>query len=258
MRRVICLSLLLLSNAPNAADRLPLAAYNYPMLMSESTITGKGHGFVIDIVIAAASAAQFNAAIDYFPTKRALLQGRTAAYAGSIGAVEQFSAAELREIDVVEITPMPLSLFYLHSNNKLPKEYRNLEELRAFQLSAVLGSAALPMFKQAGVPHETSDEIDNCFGKLQRQRVDICAAVDIAAWDAINRLFPLDAAAFARYERPLLTYRLSLNFNHHYRDVSTLLRRFSLGLATIKQNGVYADIVKRYYGNNAPGELTPK
>ncbi len=255
--RLITLSLvfvaLTVAIAPASAT-LHLAAYNYPMLMSETVIDYKGNGLVIDIVKAAAEADGLPLKIDFYPTKRALVEAKKSPYAGAIGAIEQYSDSEREQLQPVLLALIHLKLFYLNSNTALPQQYTDLNEFKFWRLSAVLGSAALPLFKAAGLNYETSDAVDNCFGKLLRQRVDLCAAVEIAAWDSIARLNNGDTTAVGAYKKPLLTYQLTVNFNKARVD-ATLIQRLQKGIDTIKRNGRYQQILQRYFGKNIPEEL---
>ena len=251
------LSIWLVTGSVCFAESVPLAAYNYPMLMAQQPLPGKGNGFVIDLVRAAFAAGGREVDLHYFPTRRALHMGVTPEFAGVVGAVEQFSADELTERTPVVISFIELKLFHRRDNRKLPAQFLQLSDLQGLQLSAVLGSAALPLFEAAKLQYETSPEVDNCISKLALQRIDVCASVEVAAWEALRRLHPNEMAHVVAYAQPLLTYQLAVLLNRRYHGVAEIQAQLSRGLQTIQRNGQYRAIAARYYGDKVPAKLMP-
>lgn len=251
------LGTLVMAASLSRAESVPLAAYNYPMLMAEQSIPGRGNGYVVDIIRAAFAAAGREVDIHYFPTRRAMSMGVAPEFAGLIGAVEQFTADEMTERLPVVIGHIELKLFFRRDNARLPAQFQHLSDFQGLRLSAVLGSAALPMFEAAGLQYDTSPVVDNCISKLALQRIDLCAAVEVAAREAVERLYPAESEQIASYSRALLRYQLAVLFNRRYRDVHDIAPALQRGLSTIQRNGQYLAIAKRYYGKAVPENVFP-
>lgn len=83
--------------------------------------------------------------------------------------------------------------------------------------------------------------------KLWEYRADLFAEAEAVGWTLINRIFPSSTFMFGSTPTPWNVNPQSLMVSRRYPDARIIMERFNEGVRIIRGNGVYDEIVARYF-----------
>jgi len=125
---------------------------------------------------------------------------------------------------------------------------KSIEDLKKYKIGAVINDIGEQLLKEAGIPKNNISSISGKnpvvvnFTKMGRGRIDMFAYEEnVAMYGA--KSFQIDISEF----EPVFTLKkgqLYYAFNKHVDD--KVIQKFQQALDTIKKNGVYDKIVKKY------------
>ena len=128
--------------------------------------------------------------------------------------------------------------------------YNALEDLRSYKIGALLGSWYVTTFSNAGLQVEYVSTNDQNVQKLALGRIDLMIEEENTVWSVIRKLYPNDVNQFATLDKPLdqpgVVNDLSLMVSRTYPNSAELLQQFNTGLAAIRANGTYDQILAKY------------
>lgn len=123
-----------------------------------------------------------------------------------------------------------------------------LPDLKQYKFGVIAGSFAEPQLKQLGIGYNTVTTVDQLVQMLELGRFDIYIDDEATIFDAVNRLFPADAAKFRALATPFGARTPNgVMVSRSYPNSAGILQRFNEGLAKIKKTGEYDKILAKYY-----------
>ncbi len=203
-----------------------------------------GYGLVPEIVTSCFVEMGIEPDYQFFPWKRCeyeITKGRVWAafpYAMNKKRVKQFIFSD----------PVILSrtIFFFYQNEKLKQfSWNKLEDLKPYRIGGVRGYFYENRFKDAGLKTDYAPNEKLSLRKLRAGRVDIVPLNEHVGWNLINRLFPNSVANFGTLEKELTTNTLHLMISKTYPDSQELTDKFNIALKTIKDKGIYSQILKK-------------
>jgi polar amino acid transport system substrate-binding protein len=233
------------SPAP-AANEVILTTGDWPPYVIEQ---GSDPGPMAEVVVAAFKEAGITAKIVFYPWKRAEDEVRQdkafAAFPYSISPERQ------KEFDFSDSLYSVKAKFFYHKKyhpDGIP--FDKLEDLRDFTIGGMLGSWYEPDFKNAGLRVEYVAGMDQNVEKLALGRIDLAIEEENSVWGLIRKQYPNDVDQFATLDKPLeqpgVVNDLSLMVSRGYPNSAELLAKFNAGLAAIRANGTYLQILEKY------------
>lgn len=233
------------SPAP-AANEVILTTGDWPPYVFE---TGPDKGPMADIVIAAFNEVGITAKIVFYPWKRTedeVRQGNAFAafpYALSPERQEEFDFSD-------SMYTVKAKFFYNKKYHPNGMPFENLVDLKNYKIGGLLGSWYETAFKDAGLQVEYVSSTDQNIEKLARGRIDLMIEEENSVWQLIRELYPNEVEQFAAFEKPLeqpgVINDLSLMVSRGYPNSAKLLEQFNVGLAAIRANGTYTQILEKY------------
>ena len=145
----------------------------------------------------------------------------------------------------------PVLFFYpkfFYNTEKFPYgfEWDTLVDFKVFRVGAVRGYWYENSFKQAGIAaHYVTSDKQN-IEMLLVQRIDFTLIDELVGWDLIRETAPDKLDKYAVASRPQSSDAFHLMISRNYPNSKLLRLTFDLGLAKIKQNGIYQQILDEY------------
>jgi len=150
--------------------------------------------------------------------------------------------------------PEPLGfhrMVFFYRKDKLHDwNFTDLEGLKRLRVGGSRGYAYVEMFEKAGVRADYAQDVEKSFAKLMLDRVDVVPESEAVGWAVLEKkhLKDFDRVAIAR--TPLYVQSLHLMISRTHPEGSEFLEAFERGLAIIKSDGRYEEILLR--GGCAP------
>lgn len=150
--------------------------------------------------------------------------------------------------------PEPLGfhrmVFFYRTDKLHDWDFTGLEDLKRLRVGGSRGYAYVEMFKKAGIQGDYAQDVEKSFAKLLLDRVDVVPESEGVGWAVLEKkhLKDIDRVAVAR--TPLYVQPLYLMISRTHPEGSELLEAFERGLAIIKSDGRYEEILLR--GSCAP------
>ena len=233
------------SPAP-ASGEVILTTGDWPPYVLE---TGSDKGPMADIVIAAFKEVGITPKIVFYPWKRAEDEVRQ----GKAFAAFPYAITDERKKEFDFSDPMYVvkaKFFYNKKYHSAGMPFEKLEDLRNYKIGGLLGSWYEPYFKNAGLQVEYVNATDQNIQKLALGRIDLTVEEENTTWLLIRKLYPNEVDQFATLEKPLeepgVVNELSLIVSRSYPNSTELLKQFNTGLAAIRANGTFKQILEKY------------
>jgi polar amino acid transport system substrate-binding protein len=211
--------------------------------------TGPDKGPMADIVIAAFKEAGVTAKVVFYPWKRA----EDEVHQGNAFAAFPYALTPERQKEFDFSDPLYTVKAKFFFNKKYHPDgmpFENLADLKNYKIGGLLGSWYEAAFKEAGLQVEYVSSTDQNVEKLARGRIDLMIEEENSVWTLIRQLYPNEADQFVSLEKPLVqpgvVNDLSLMISRSYPNSAELLTKFNAGLAAIRANGVYDQILEKY------------
>lgn len=211
--------------------------------------TPDDHSPIVAIVIAAFQEVGMTPKIAYYPWKRAediTLQGT--AFAAFPYA---FTPERAKDFDFSD--PLYISQSRIFYNTQIHPDgipFETLEDLRGYTVGGLLGGWYEPIFAEVGLKTEYTDSIQANIDKLALGRIDVFVEEANAGWFTIRELYPDKVDQFATVAKPVeapgFESDLRLLVSRTYPHSAELLAQFNTGLAAIRANGKYKEILEQY------------
>jgi len=130
------------------------------------------------------------------------------------------------------------------TKNKL--SYTDLSELKHSTIGGVRGYWYEALFHEAGIELELVTNEEQNVRKLQVGRIDFAPFDETAGWYMINKLFPEEREKFFTLDKPLSVKDCFLMTSKQYPNTQHLLTQFNAALKTIKDKGIFQELVEKY------------
>ena len=199
-----------------AAERVDVAAFEYPPIYQNEI----DKGVAGDLAVAAFKAADVDAELQLAPEVR-------------IGSVIHY-----------------VTQTFLYDRRRFPEgiRYSDLGQLAHFQIGVLNSSGIMKLLqKSPGLKLAPNTVHEGSAKQLYQGRIDLWAVVDLTGHLYLSRLF---AAEADRFERTASFNRgdVSLICSRKRDPDGIYAQKFAEGLARIKKNGTYMQIMAKYYG----------
>lgn len=231
-----------------ASEKVRIATTEFPPYTSKQL---PHHGFINHIVTTAFANSGIQVELEYFPWSRALLEAK----AGRFDAVSYSYPVQSRLADfsLSDTLVIDKSVFFKLKTRKLNFE-DNFDVLSDLRLGVTRGYSYSPAFdaylSSSQVPHITVDNDLTNFKLLLLSRIDVFPVEELSGWYLLHNNFPAEQTSLIDIvDKPLAQNTTHLLFPKSIAKSDTLLRKFNLGLAQAKQQG----LVDKYKENMIMG-----
>lgn len=229
-----------------AADRIDLAAFEYPPIYQNSS----GKGVAGDLAVAAFKAVDVDADLMFFPAARMIHYVGTGQATCAIGGRVLFEDPKVASGVRIGSVILFVTQTFLYDRRRFPDgiRYAELAQLKDYRIGALHSSGIMKILQKVpGLNLEANTTHDGSARQLYLGRIDLWAIVDLTGHFYMNSLFPGDAD---RFERTASFNRgdVSLVCSRQRDPDGAYTKKFAEGLARIKKNGTYMQIMAKYYG----------
>ncbi len=248
MLRFLLKLLALLSFAPDLAanERIVVAAFEYPPIYQD----GKNKGLSGDIVVESFKAVNIDAEVEFFPVSRMVLMVSKGLFVCGIGGKILFNDPEVLPTVTFSSVIQYVYQTFLYDQRRFPRgvDFSSLEEMRKYNIGVLRGSGIMRFLERTpGLTLHANNHHEGSARQLQSRRIDLWAIVDLTGLMYMQQLFP-DEALHYRYSKALNLGDVSVVFSKKRDPENKYNNKFRQGLAIIKKNGTYMEIMARYYG----------
>ena len=234
--------LLMVTSPSSSAESVTLDfnSTESPPIWSEFLAKG---GLGGEILQAVAQAANLAVKIRYLPLKRyeQLVGG------SRLGNPLYFVGQEFGAVIPLLMTQAVFCYYLPHRPQGIA--YQSLADLKGLTLGVIRGTLEdKEAFRRFGVSVEENTSLEALFRKLRAGRVDVTLAIDIMAYDAVERLYPEESGSFRYVEVPGGITPIAIMLDTSVPDYAQLAARLRQALDDVIGSGVYHAILKKYYG----------
>ncbi|MBS1160793.1 MAG: ABC-type amino acid transport/signal transduction system, periplasmic component/domain [Proteobacteria bacterium] len=202
----------------------------------------KDGGFLIAVTDAAFKKVGYKVQIQYRPWARALksvMDGDAEALLGVYRNDER--AAQMLYTE--SIGSSDLVFFKLKSSTAT---FQRLEDLKNLSVGTVIGASYTPEFNAAAyIKKESTSEVAINLRKLLASRIDLLLEKRAVVQDLLSTQFAADASRIVALDTPLKTALFYNAFSKKIPGYATRVADFNRGLALIKQDGTFKEIMER-------------
>lgn len=251
--KLVFLCLLTLSSASSFADQIALTAFNYPPYMDKSV---PSKGLYCELVEEAYKASGHKVSFQFLPLARSTLYVQRGEALGQLGTEWNFPA-QARENDLISVPLFYYRVvgFYLKSQHRYQKiEFSSLSDLRGYKIDVIRGSSdaqILNTAKDLMIEEITTGE--QVLRRLHSYRSDIGFMVELTGLSLIERLYPDEKEQWNMTEDAVQGILAQVVFSKHYPDSGKYAEALRRGVEIIRANGVYHQVLEKYYGKgNVP------
>jgi polar amino acid transport system substrate-binding protein len=230
-------------------NKIAVAAFEYPPIYQDSPEKGLSG----DLVVAAFKAVGIDVELRFFPVNRMVQVVSSGEAVCGIGGAILFSDPAVAGTVTIAAPVQYVVQTFLYDSRKFPQgiKWTNLAELSKYRIG-VLGGSGIARFleKTRELSLESNNVHDGSAKQLQAGRVDLWAIVDLTGVMYMKRLFPAEAAQY-RFTSAYNRGDVSVIFSKKADPDGTYLAKFRKGLAAIKKDGTYMDLMEKYYGGKS-------
>lgn len=229
-----------------AEDKVTVAAFEYPPIYQND----KDKGLSGDLVAESFKAVGIDTEFSFFPVKRMVQMVSTGQAVCGIGAAAFFDSPEVKP-NVTVVAPLNyVSQVLFYNVKKYPQgiKFDRLADLADYRIGVLNGSGIhVFLTKEPSLKLETNSIHEGSAMQLQRGRIDLWAIVDLTGLMYMKKLFP-DEAADYQYSKAFNIGDVSVACSNKLDPKGIYAAKFKEGLAAIKKNGIYMQIMAKYYG----------
>ncbi len=243
--------LLFASMLSNSAVPITIAVSNYHPYNNE-----QGQGLVSDLYRAAFAEVDQPITIITTPIRRGvsmLLNGQIDA----LSSGNMFAQGAQREL--ITWTPtfkVTMASFFLKPGPHAPHPLTSLSDLRDYRVGSVVNSTALDLYALHNIEATQLQTPDQLLHMTQRSRLDYFNVTLLSGLLLIDKHYPDSWQQFDQH--PWYTDDPGLSFLRGDTKALKLKARYEIGLAKIKENGRYLQILEAYWGKgNVPKLALP-
>lgn len=234
----LCVLAILSSRQPAHARQFTVLTGEWLPYVSE---TLEGGGAMACIIEKSVEAAGHSVNFSFVPWPRNQIEVQSGAALASF----PWSRTESFEETCHVSDPLGMHrMVFFYLKDKLPGwDYTGFEDLKQLRVGGSRGYAYVEMFEKAGVRADYAQDAEKSFAKLLSDRVDVVPESEAVGWTILEarHLKDFDRVAVAR--TPLFELPLHLMVSKKHPDGSEFLKVFERGLAIIKEDGRYEEIL---------------
>jgi len=240
---VVAMAMLVLLTAfPAMAQPVKLATGEWAPFVSQKM---DGQGFTAEIVQHALLAAGIEPILEFYPWARC----EQSLQSGDAKAAFPYARTAEREEKYVYSEPIAVSrtvLFFLPEIMGTDFDFTSLEALKDNKVGGVRGYYYEKTFTEADIAVDYASNAESSVKKLYMGRVDVMPENELVGWQLIKATYPDEQDKFAATASAMVEQPLHLIALKGDPEAAKAIEAFNKGLATIKEEGVYSSILKKY------------
>ena len=250
MRKLVTGILLMaasISGALATNEKIVVAAFEYPPIYQN----GADKGLSGDIVVAAFNAANIEVEMKFLPVLRMVQAVREGEAVCGIGGKVLFSAPDVAPKVSVSAVVQYVTQTFMYDVRRFPDgiAFRDIGDMTGHGIGVLRGSGIMRFLEMTRSLNLIPNNVHEGSAKqLQLGRIDAWAIVDLTGMMYMRKLFPYDVANF-KFTPPFNRGDVSLVCSKKMDPDSAYRDRFREGLAAIKANGTYMQLMAKYYGS---------
>ncbi len=252
-RNLIIIFLLMSAISPTKASDtkkkpfILLQTINYPPLM------GVKGGLMTDIVKESFAEEGIRIKYKIWPMARIIwgvINNRASAVVGSRAWFLNAEGAD--KLRPVRIYNTAFHFFYMKERFPQGITFTSIKELKKYRIGYIRGGGLTIVLKKADIKPKLVKELIQNIKKCFHGRIDMHVATELAGWGAVQDVYPDQTDKFTMIDKPILKIDGDIIFAENQKTLEETFRR---GLKKIKKNGIYLQILKKYYRNR---KIPPK
>lgn len=251
MKGIISIFLIILSINIIASEKveidkkeIKLSVFHYPPYMDKNL---ENNGLFCELILEAYKAVGIEVEFNFYPLRRStqyVIEGRSL---GQLGTIWNFPIEEKDNLYFVPIFYYKIVGFYLKKNYKTI-EIKNLNELRKYRISVILGSSDEQVLKSnENLIVESVSNMEQLFKQVYLGRSDIAFAVELSGINTLKNYYPKEIKKWGITEDYIQKINAHVVFSKKYPSCVEYAEKLKLGLMLIKENGIFSKIFKKYY-----------
>jgi ABC-type amino acid transport substrate-binding protein len=230
-----------------ANEKIVVMAFEYPPIYQND----KDKGLSGDIVVEAFKAVNIDVEMQFYPVSRMVRNVSSGQAVCGIGGAILFAAPDVAANVTVSSVIQFVSQTFLYDVRKYPAgiTFANLADMSRYRIGVLNGSGIMKLLeKTKELKLDTNTTHDGTAKQLQIGRVDVWAIVDLTGIMYMKKLFPEEATNY-KFTKSFNLGDVSVVFSRQMDPNNVYNDKFKEGLAAIKKNGTYMQIMARYYGS---------
>lgn len=244
----------LVADVSAAEERIDVVAFEYPPIYQKDTDGDQGGlGLSGDIVVAAFKAAQINVEVRFLPVLRMVQAVSDGQAVCGIGGTVLFSSPEVAPNVTVSSVVQYVTQTFMYDQRRYPEgiTYGVIGDMAGYAIGVLRGSGIMRFLEMTPSLHLIGNNIhEGSARQLELGRIDAWAIVDLTGMMYMRKLFPDEVTHF-RFTQPFNSGDVSLVCSKMRDPDNRYGTRFREGLAAIKANGTYMQLMAKYYGGEA-------
>lgn len=240
----------------SAREKIRLTTGEWAPYISENL---KNKGLFSQITIEAFATQGVDVELGFYPWQRVFQLSRTGEWDGTIAYAKTLE----REKYYNYSEPVYTGKYVLFHLKNYPLKWQKYDDLKSITIAATRGFGGMGQeFIEAEerqvikVNRLASD--DQSFNMLLLNRVQAVASDAEVGYVLINKLFGADKAKLFTHSDHLIQHaKYHLVLSKNLKNSALLIKKFNLGLSTLKKSGRYAQIIKEFYQNKTYQDTIP-
>ena len=234
--------LLMASFSATATERVKILTGEWAPYTSENL---EGYGFFAEIITAVFEEMGMQVDYEFHTWKRceSLLKS------GEAFAAMPYVVTEERKkyYDFSNVVAVSTGrFFYLKAKIHEEVLWEKYTDLKPYRVGGVLGYWYERPFIEAKLTVEFVQAEEGIMKRLQAGRVDLVPMDELVGWAMLKNIAPNELADFDTLKKPINVSELHLMISKNYPNANEIREKFNVALKTIKRNGVYSRILKKY------------
>lgn len=243
---MVLLLVMTVSSAMSADETIVVAAFEYPPIYQNA----QDKGLSGDMVAAAFKAVNVDVEMQFFPVARVPLTVAKGKAVCGIGGIVLFDTPETRSDVTNGGIIQYVSQTFLYNSKQYPNGivYNSLDEMAKYKIGVLMNSGIQRFLEKNSSLEFIANTIhDGSAKQLESKRIDVWAIVDLTGMMYMKQLFP-DKADDYKYTKSFTKGDVSIFFSNKADPDKVYMTKFKEGLAIIKKDGTYMQIMAKYYG----------
>lgn len=223
------------------AQKVVLVTGEFPPYSGEKL---PGKGFISELVMAAAKAANIEVDLSFVPWARceAMIKDGTAFASFPYAITDE----RKKTVDFSSgIYDAPEKIFYYEGNGK-NIDWTSLKDFQNSKFGGVRSYFYMDALNKNGIKVDVTNSTESAIAMLQAGRFEYLIENELVARSYINAKYANDAAKFKTLAKTYYQNTSHLMVSRSYPGSKELLQKFNAGLATIRQDGTYNKILTKY------------
>ena len=137
---------------------------------------------------------------------------------------------------------------FFYMKEKFPNgfSWKSLQDFKPYKIGGIRGFWYENSFQEEGLKVEYVTTDKQNIGKLILGRIDFTLIDELVGWNLIKETYPEQVTTFVVAQKPESTDAFRIMVSRKYPNSKELLNKFNEGLKTIKNNGIFHNILKQY------------